>query len=116
MVANALQGCETTNGSSAGSPTNDTPAEDGQFQDPANTDDSSSGLREDSDDVDTEDDVLVDELEATPTNVKPWARKASGTHSSVLVTPRKRRKVSGDVIEHLTSSAVKDIPDSLTQL
>ena len=71
MVANALQGCETTNGSSAGSPTNDTPAEDGQFQDPANTDDSSSGLREDSDDVDTEDDVLVDELEATPTNVKP---------------------------------------------
>jgi hypothetical protein len=113
VVANALQGSEITNGSSAESPTNDTPAEDGQLQDPANTDDSNSGLEEDSDHVDTEDDVLIDEPESTPTNVKPRARKASGTHSSVLVTPRKRRKVSGDVIEQLTSSAVKDIPDSL---
>jgi hypothetical protein len=115
VVANALQGSEITNGSSADSPTNDTPAEDGQFQDPANTHESNSCLGEDSDHVDTEDDVLVDEPEATPTNVKPRARKASGTHSSVPVTPRKRRKVSDDVVEQLTSSAVKDIPDSLVQ-
>jgi hypothetical protein len=115
VVANALQGRETTNGGSADSPTNDTPAEDGQFQDPANTHESNSCLGEDSDHVDTEDDVLVDEPEATPTNVKPRARKASGTHSSVPVTPRKRRKVSDDVVEQLTSSAVKDIPDSLVQ-
>jgi hypothetical protein len=74
-----------------------------------------SGLGEDSDHIDTEDDVLVDEPDATPTNVKPRARKASGTHSSVPVTPTKRRKVSDDVVEQLTSSAVKDIPDSLIQ-
>jgi hypothetical protein len=115
VVANALQGDETTNGSSADSPPNDAPAEDAQLQDPANTDDSNSDLGEDSDHIDTEDDVLVDEPEATPTNVKPRARKASGTSSSVVTTPRKRRKVSGDVVEQLTSSAVKDIPDSLIQ-
>jgi hypothetical protein len=63
----------------------------------------------------TEDDVLVEGLEATPTNVKTRARKASGTPSSVLVTPKKRRKVSGDVIEQFTSSAVKNIPNSLIQ-
>jgi hypothetical protein len=115
VVANALQGGKITNGSSADSTTNDTPAVDGQLHDPANTDGSNSGLGEDSDHIDTEDDVLVDEPEATPTNVKPLARKASGTHSSVPVTPRKRRKVSDDVVEQLTSSAVKDIPDSLIQ-
>jgi hypothetical protein len=115
VVTNALQGRETTNGSSANSSTNDTRAEDSQLQDPANTDDSNSGLGEDSDHIDTEDDVLVDEPDATPTNVKPRARKASGTHSSVPVTPTKRRKVSDDVVEQLTSSAVKDIPDSLIQ-
>jgi hypothetical protein len=115
VVVNALQGRETTNGTSADSPTNDTPAIDGQFQDPANTHDSNSGLGEDSDHVDTEDDVIVDETEATPTNVKLRARKASGTHSSVPVTPRKRRKVSDDVVEQLTSNAVKNIPDSLIQ-
>jgi hypothetical protein len=115
VVANALQGRETTNGTSADSPTNDIPAIDGQFQDPANTHDSNSGLGEDSDHVDTEDGVIVDETEATPTNVKLRARKASGTHSSVPVTPRKRRKVSDDVVEQLTSNAVKNIPDSLIQ-
>jgi hypothetical protein len=115
VVANALKGSEVTNGSSADSPTNDTPAEDGELQDPANTDNSNSGLGEDSDHVDTEDDVIVDETEATPTNVKLRARKAYNTHSSVPIIPRKRRKVSGDVIEQLTSSAVKDIPDSLIQ-
>jgi hypothetical protein len=93
VVANALQGSEITNGSSADSPTIDTPAKDGQLQDPANTDDSNSGLEEDSDHVDTEDDVLIDEPEATPTNDKPRARKASGTHPHVLVTPRKRHVV-----------------------
>jgi hypothetical protein len=55
VVANALQGSEITNGSSADSPTIDTPAKDGQLQDPANTDDSNSGLEEDSNHVDTED-------------------------------------------------------------
>jgi hypothetical protein len=115
VVANSLQGSGITNGSSTDSPSNDTPAEDGQLQDPANTDDSNSGLGEDSDHIDTEDDVPVDEPDATPTNVKPRARKASGTHSSVPVTPRKHRKVSDDVVERLTSSAVKDIPDSLIQ-
>jgi hypothetical protein len=115
-VANALQGRETTNLSSVDSPTNDTPAEDGQFQDPANTHDSNSGPREDSDYVNTEDNVLIDEPEATLTNVKLRARKASAIHSSSPVTPGKRRKVSGNVIKRLTSSAVKDIPDSLIQL
>jgi hypothetical protein len=74
------------------------------------------GLGEDSNYIDTEDDVLVDEPEATPTNVKPRARKASSTGSSVITTPRKRRKMSGDVVKQLTSSAVKDIPASLIQL
>jgi hypothetical protein len=113
--ANVLQGSAITNGSSAESHINDTPAADGQLQYPANTDDSNWGLEEDSDHFDTEDDVLVDEPEATPANAKPRARKASGTNSSIPVTPRKRRKASGDVVEHLTSSAVKNIPDSLIQ-
>jgi len=77
VVANALQGSEITNGSSADSSTNDMRAEDSQLQDSANTDDSNSGLGEDSDHIDTEDDVLVDEPEATPTTVKLRARKAS---------------------------------------
>jgi hypothetical protein len=115
VVANALQGGKITNGSSADSTTNDTPAEDGQLQNPASTDDSDSGLKGDFDHIDTEDEVLVDEPEATPTNAKPRARKASGTHSGIPVTPRKRRKVSGNVADQLTSSAVKDIPDSLIQ-
>jgi hypothetical protein len=115
VVANALQGSEITNGSSADSSTNDTRAEDGQLRDSANTDDSNSGLGEDSDHINTKDDVLVDEPEATPSNAKPRARKASGTHSSVLVTPRKRRKASGDVNKQLTPSAVKGTPDSLIQ-
>jgi hypothetical protein len=117
VVANALQGSEITNGSFADYPTNDTPGVDAQLHDPTNTDDSNSksSLEEDSDHVDNEDDVLVDEQEAIPTNAKPRSRKASGTHSSVLVTPRKRRKVSGDVIEQLALSAIKNIPDSLIQ-
>ena len=76
-----------TNESSADSHTKDTPAADGQLQDPALTDDSNSDLEEDSDHVDTEDDVLVGEPEATPANVKPRARKASGTNSSVVKVP-----------------------------
>jgi hypothetical protein len=55
----------------------------------------------------------LDGSEATLVNVKLRARKASGTHPSVLVSPRKRRKVSGDVIEQLTFGAVEDIPNSL---
>jgi len=81
----------------------------------ADTDDSNPGLEEDSEDVDIEGDLLVDELEATSTNVKTRARKASYIHSPVLVTPDKCRKVSGHAIEQLTFSAVKDIPDSLIQ-
>jgi hypothetical protein len=112
-VANALQGNETTNRSSTDPHVNDIPATDGRLQEPVNTDDNNSVLLEDSDHVETEDNVLVEGLEATSTNVKPRAREASNTHSRVPTTPNKRRKVSGDVIELFTFSAVKDIPDSL---
>ena len=57
----------------------------------------------------------LDGSEATLVNVKLRTRKASGTHPSVLVTPRKRRKVSDDVIEQLTFGAVEDIPNSFIE-
>jgi hypothetical protein len=50
-----------------------------------------------------------------PYTVKARARKASGPHSNALVTPRKRRKVSSDLAKQLTSTAAKDIPESLIQ-
>jgi hypothetical protein len=113
VMANALQGSERSNGDPANSHTNDTPAVDSQSQDPTNTDDGSSDLEEDSDYDDSEENALVDEPEALPYTVKARARKASGAHSNALITPRKRRKVSSDLVKQLTSTVAKGIPESL---
>jgi hypothetical protein len=115
MAVNVLQGIEISDRSSADSYTNNTPVTAGQSQDPASTDDGSSDLEEDSDRVDSKENAFIDEPEATPNTVKARARKAPGPHSSALPTPRKRRKVSGDLADQLTSSAVKNIPESLIQ-
>jgi hypothetical protein len=52
VVANTLQGSEKSNGNSANSHTNNTPAADSQSQDPTNIEDGGSSYEEDSDHAD----------------------------------------------------------------